>query len=450
MRFIPEEPDFGEGQLAEKVVWEALKKGLPDDAVLAHSVQLRDGVREYEIDLLVLWPRVGIAAIEVKGSKVSVADGQWYQSDRTEKRPLKSPVVQSQGSAHAFKNWIEAQLGSRLTSRSVYMVSFPYTEVRQNWEMAGCPRTLVLDKEDTSSAAELVRVAIEQEGVGSSPLAPAFMDRIVRVLGGTLGEHVAWAQDPKEAEDAQDHLTERQSVLLRATRSLPRIRFTGGAGSGKARLLCKQGKRVGLFSYNTGLSQYLQDQVAHWRHAQPAFTGEFHEYARQLGVQDGKGTDYFEEELPQLLKDLAVNMQRQQRLDAIIVDEAQDFAPLWWEALLATTKDDAEIYAFLDDHQDVYRRWSNPTTGDASPLEDLITIHIDGESNNSWRAQTPGQALAAVHVAYEVAVNRLESHFVSQEGFKLLTAVDPDAKSFWENRAALIAQDLVSRCNVSL
>ncbi len=31
---------------------------------------------------LVLWPGVGMAAIEVKGGRVSVENGQWYQSDR--------------------------------------------------------------------------------------------------------------------------------------------------------------------------------------------------------------------------------------------------------------------------------------------------------------------------------------------------------------------------------
>ena len=145
------------------------------------------------------------------------------------------------------------------------------------------------------------------------------------------------------------------------------------------------------------MKEALQDQVVHWRHAQPAFTGEFHEYARQLGVRDGKGTDYFEEELPQLLKDLAVDMQPQQRLDAIIVDEAQDFAPLWWEALLATTKDDAEIYAFLDDHQDVYRRWSNPSTGGASPLENLVTIHIDEHLRNTRKIAETFKSFAGYH-----------------------------------------------------
>lgn len=137
--------------------------------------------------------------------------------------------------------------------------------------------------------------------------------------------------------------------------------------------------------------------MSNWRHAQPVFTGEFHEYARRLGVRDGKGPTYFEEELPQLLKELAVSLQPQQPLDAVIIDEAQDFAPLWWEALLATTTDDAEIYAFLDDHQDVYRRWGNPSEDASSPLEDLVTIHIDENLRNTRKIADTFKSFAGDH-----------------------------------------------------
>jgi hypothetical protein len=393
MRCIPEEPEFGEGQLAEKAVWDSLKKSLPDDVVLAHSVHVRDGRNEYEIDLLVLWPGVGMAAIEVKGGQVTVADGQWYQSDRSNKRKILSPVAQSQSSLHALKNWLEDQLGSRLSSRCVYMVSLPYTKVRNDWAMAGCPRSLILDQSDSHSPAELVRRAIENEGGGASPLAPAFLERIVRKLGGDLDTAVGPSGNPQEDEDAQDHLTERQAVLLQATRSLPRIRFTGGAGSGKtwlavekARLLSRQGKRVGLFCYNKGLGQYLQDRVSAWRQAKPVFTGEFHEYVRGLGVPDGSGQEYFDVEMPRLLKELATTMEPHERLDAVVVDEAQDFAPLWWEALLACTKDPdgGEVYAFMDDRQDVYRRWGGATADLTSgPMATLVPIHIDENLRNT-------------------------------------------------------------------
>jgi hypothetical protein len=407
MRCIPEDPEFGEGFHAEKAVWTALKNSLPDDCVLAHSVQVRDGRNEYEIDLLVLWPNVGMAAIEVKGGQVSIADGQWYQSDRNQKRKIQSPVAQSQSSLHALKNWLENQLGSRLSSRCVYMVSLPYTDVPRDWAMAGCPRSLILDQTDSKSPAEQVRQAIENEGGGASPLAPAFLDRIVRKLGGDLDTAVVPSTTSQEDEAAQDHLTERQSVLLQATRSLPRIRFTGGAGSGKtwlavekARMLSKQGKRVGLFCYNKGLGQYLQDRVATWRQAKPVFTGEFHEYVRGLGVPDGTGQEYFDVEMPRLLKELAAGMEPQQRLDAVIVDEAQDFAPLWWDALLACTTDpDAgEVYAFMDDRQDVYQRWGGATADlTAGPTATFVPIHIDDNLRNTRKIAESFRPFAGEH-----------------------------------------------------
>ncbi|WP_285244681.1 NERD domain-containing protein [Pseudarthrobacter sp. fls2-241-R2A-127] len=407
MRCIPEEPEFGEGHHAEKAVWTSLRNSLPDDCVLAHSVQVRNGRNEYEIDLLVLWPNVGMAAIEVKGGQVSIMDGQWYQSDRTQKRRIQSPVAQSQSSLHALKNWLEQQLGARFSSRSIYMVSLPYTDVPCGWAMAGCPRPLILDQTESKSPAELVRQAIENEGGGAAPLAPAFLERLVGKLGGNLDTTVVPSTTAQEDEAAQDHLTERQSVLLEATRSLPRIRFTGGAGSGKtwlavekARMLSKQGKRVGLFCYNKGLGQYLQDRVATWRQAKPVFTGEFHEYVRGLGVPNGKGQDYFDVEMPRLLKELAAGMNPQERLDAVVVDEAQDFAPLWWEALLACTTDPSasEVYAFMDDRQDVYQRWGGATADLTNgPMASLVPIHINDNLRNTRKIAESFRPFAGEH-----------------------------------------------------
>lgn len=72
------------------------------------------------------------------------------------------------------------------------------------------------------------------------------------------------------------------------------------------------------------------------------------------------------------------------------------------------------------------------------------------ESNNTWRAKTPGQALSEDDMGYEVAKDRLESHFITEQGFVMLTASTPDPKGFWEDRAAAIGLDLISRCYVSL
>ncbi|WP_323960452.1 hypothetical protein GC088_03090 [Arthrobacter sp. JZ12] len=406
MRCIPEQPDFTDAQSAERAVWLKLRAALPDDVVLAHSVQVRHGRAEHEIDILVLWPGIGLAVIEVKGGLVGVDRGQWWQSGGKEGRhPIQSPIAQSQSSMHAFRAWIEDQIGSRLTSRFAYLACFPYTDVDRDWAMAGCPRELILDRQDLLSPAAAIRHAIETESSGATSLAPSYLERIARRLEATY--EPAAGMPGAEIEDEQDLLTERQETLLKATRDIPRIRFTGGAGSGKtwlalakARQLCRQGKRVGLFCYNKGLGQYLQNEVKNWRSARPVFTGEFHEYVRSLGIPDGAGQEYFDEDMPRMLKELASDLPPDEKFDAVIIDEAQDFAPLWWEALLACTRDPerSEVYAFMDDGQDVYRRWGGTTADVANgPAAALVPIHVDENLRNTRRIADTFKGFAGEH-----------------------------------------------------
>lgn len=72
------------------------------------------------------------------------------------------------------------------------------------------------------------------------------------------------------------------------------------------------------------------------------------------------------------------------------------------------------------------------------------------ESNNTWKAKTPGQALSEKGVDFANSKDRLESHFISKEAFKALTSPQVDPKKFWESRAELVASDLIQRCQVSL
>ncbi|MCC3273275.1 NERD domain-containing protein [Arthrobacter zhangbolii] len=407
MKCIPNEPLFGEGRLAEKAVWDALRAQLPDDVVLAHSVQVRLGRAEHEIDILVLWPGVGLTAIEVKGGKISVDQGQWYQSDRHGKHKIESPIAQSQSAQHAFKGWVTDRIGSPLVSRFAYMAAFPYTNVPQDWEMAGVPRPLVLDHDDLTDCRERLRTAIETQAQGGSPLAAKFVQRIIPLLSGDLEPSSDPSLSADELEDLQEQLTERQKVLLDCSRSIPRARFVGGAGSGKtwlavekAKRLAKEGKRVGLFCYNRGLAEHLRRQVAGWRQAKPVYVGEFHDYAVSLGVPNGSGQSYFDEDMPALMRDLAAGLPPEQKLDAIVIDEAQDFAPLWWESLLACLRDpqEGEIYAFMDERQNVYGRWDSLSAGTAlDPTAGLVTLHIDENLRNTKRIAQTFKGFAGKH-----------------------------------------------------
>jgi hypothetical protein len=72
------------------------------------------------------------------------------------------------------------------------------------------------------------------------------------------------------------------------------------------------------------------------------------------------------------------------------------------------------------------------------------------ESNNDWRAKTPGQALKEKSVTYEVAQSRLTDHFVSRKSYASLTASNPDPLGFWTSRASDIAEYVAARCIVNL
>ncbi len=297
------------------MVFEALAESLPEEAMLFHSVQLRDRSAEHEIDLLVLWPQVGIAAIEVKGGLISSSDGYWYQSDAKGKHRLKlSPMAQVQSSAHALKEVLYPLMGTRLTSRMAHIVTLPFTAWPKNYTSVGVPRELIIDRDQLPQIADQVRSAIENQGGGLAGLSPDFAERMIKHLLSSTGE---LGESPEEVnyagalsnEQVQETLTARQQILLSATRSLPRVRFVGGAGSGKtwmalqkARELSKQGLRVGLFCYNKGLGHYLKSEVGTWKQNKPVHTGEFHEYARRLGIPDGKGQEYFDVTMPQLLR----------------------------------------------------------------------------------------------------------------------------------------------------
>lgn len=72
------------------------------------------------------------------------------------------------------------------------------------------------------------------------------------------------------------------------------------------------------------------------------------------------------------------------------------------------------------------------------------------ESNNTWRAKAPGQALSEMAMEYAIASERLRSHFITEDAFDALTDAQPKPREFWELRAGAIANKLLSSCQVQL
>ncbi len=73
------------------------------------------------------------------------------------------------------------------------------------------------------------------------------------------------------------------------------------------------------------------------------------------------------------MTDLATQLDPGHRFDAIVVDEAQDFADAWWDPLLAALRDDETggLYVFTDEGQRVFHRHGSPPV----PLVPLVLDH---------------------------------------------------------------------------
>ena len=104
-------------------------------------------------------------------------------------------------------------------------------------------------------------------------------------------------------------------------------------------------QRVALICYLWGPAAHLRRVTAAWgRKDRPAFVGRFEELALQWGVRTYEQvlaqwhgpatpptvTDYYERLLPEEMARVAADVPEGQRFDAVVVDEAQDFADTWW------------------------------------------------------------------------------------------------------------------------
>ena len=195
-------------------------------------------------------------------------------------------------------------------------------------------------------------------------------------------------------EERAARLTAEQAELLKVTRLLRRVEIRGGAGSGKTVLALTQarelsaggqgrsGERVALLCYSIGLAQHFRRVVASWdRRKRPAFVGTFEDLGRYVGVEETAerdDSDFWERRLPAQMSSLASNLLDGKRFDAIVVDEAQDFADDWWTPLLGVMRDQEEggLYAYSDEHQRVFARFGRPSVA-------LVPLVLDRNLRNT-------------------------------------------------------------------
>lgn len=391
---------------SERDVWRALCDQLgPDDLLLA-NVHVTSRRQDHELDMVVGLQGYGVVVVEVKGKGITYEGDEWVIRRRGQLRRT-DPVTQAREGMYAMRDSLYAypRWGDRERVRFGHAVVFPYDTFPDDFALPDCPRWRITDRLQLDGLVDRLRAVLEHQDAPYRVADHEDLDTIEDWRYGRLPLQRDLVAQAADREADADRLTADQAVLLDAIRLLGRAEIRGGAGSGKtwlaleqARRLAHQGRRVALLCYSRGLATFLQRRTQGWdRKDRPAYVGTFHGLgdAWGAGVRTDNDTDldYWERALPAQMVALADQLPEGRRFDAVVVDEVQDFADAWWEALLAALKDPetGQIYAFADDGQRVFPRFAD------TPIS-MPTLLLDQNLRNTRQIAETFQSLGATRM----------------------------------------------------
>ncbi len=377
---------------SERLVWETLARQVDEETELVANLRLTSRKKDHELDIVVLRPGVGVVVVEVKGGSVWVDPaGQWWSGGGARQSRVR-PVDQARDGKFALRDFIEADprwKNRHSRVRFGHAIVLPYTDLAEDFATLDCPRWMVSGRGDLDDlAGRILGVATLQENEQRVPTAQD-VELINEILTGRSFPTYDITSEADEREAVADRLTQEQAALLKITRLIPRMEVRGGAGSGKTILALTQAKeltrgqgerrpqRVALLCYSIGLSQYFKRQLSGVpRNHRPAFAGSFEDLANAWGIStdhDRNDAAFWERDLAAQMADVASGLPEGQRFDAIIVDEAQDFADHWWQPLMKALKDEETggLYVYSDENQRIFPRYGQPPV----PLVPLVLDH---------------------------------------------------------------------------
>lgn len=481
------------GRDAEARVEQAVRRALPAGARVYPNFRwtapTRPGgpARDGEADLVVVHPEYGLLVIETKSGTIARdAFGRWYAAGRL--LPV-SPFEQAKTSAHALVGLVKSdprwadRLGWEL--RALHAVACPDVDRASLAERGRqlptglgpeAPLAILLDRSDladpAATRAALERVFAFWSGDGSRDrrLDPEQLEIIDAVLNPVVLLRPLLAGDLEAGERALVRPTEAQLRVLDILQREPRASIVGPAGSGKtilaiekARRLAEAGRHVLLVCFNIPL------QAALARHPDlgPLIAAgrldvhTFHQLCERLGGAAGTlpprparpGSEWFEQALPRALDEAIDRLD--ERWEAIVVDEGQDFALGWLTSLtmLLTDPEAGCFYLFHDPAQAIYRRdevaqlglreyWLPGNCRNARPIHDLVfrfyagavpadPMRDDGRPAEIVAAE-PGPATTAA--LGDVLHRLVKAELVPADRIAVLTGVSLTKSEAWRQR----------------
>ena len=375
---------------AEAKIYESCKNQLKDKYLILHSISwvhknVSGDIRDGEADFVIFDPDGGFIVIEVKGGGIrydSVRD-LWFSTDRKNiEHKIKNPFRQSLSQKNVILNNIQNHKdykylnGRLLMGHAVFFV-------------------------DLDNIAELSNSKVPQEIVGGRFHLNKFQQWVEGVFSyysgqtdrfdplGTIGISIVkdlFCKDIhvkpllkfelEKEEEKRIKLTEEQARIFTMLGSRKKALISGGAGTGKTLLaiqlatnLASDGHRTLLICYNNLLGGLLESNAMAIKNLEASSYFSFIS-SQAVKVKNITGRDLLKEaqeaypgddtydiQLPYALA-LAAEVINE-KFDAIIVDEGQDFHDEYWMGVEDFLVKDGYFYIFYDNNQRIYNKPTN-------------------------------------------------------------------------------------------
>jgi hypothetical protein len=377
----------------EQKVFEFFDKNLPTDWEIFIQPHF-NGLRP---DFILLNPSVGIAVFEVKDWDLQRTN-YYVQPSRSAPSQFELWATFQKKNVRVKDNPFEKVL---LYKESISKLYSPQINDNLSLITAG----IIFTKTDTQTLHELFTPFYQSKNIlgkakayhplaGCDALAsndlntvfPSAKWRSSKIMQPQMAEDLRrWLIEPDFAATQRQPLeldTKQRRLAISRTKSGYR-RIRGAAGSGKSLVLAARAaqlsiekKEVLVVSFNITLWHYLRDLAV--RYPMPGKTINryitwlhFHEWCKQVICnQAGLNNEYNnlwndDSDPSEVLETNMVNLANQAidiagekliKYDAILVDEGQDYNPIWWNTLRRVLRDNGEMLLVADETQDLYKR----------------------------------------------------------------------------------------------
>ncbi|HOB35176.1 MAG TPA: AAA family ATPase [Bacillota bacterium] len=349
--------DEGEARLYRAV------QNLPEDYTVVYKYQFCDAVTGavvWQADLVIIHPLRGYVVFKVHLGEVGFFNGRWHEYSQGAYRQMaRDPLAQARSAAYAIARLYREKTGWNFPLSFDIGLCFPNCTKFQGLAPAFVkPGNLILGKDLDGLAVRVAEIFAALPRAGRDAGA---IGRLTDILTASFKLYnTLEAQIRSFAHRAEHKFTQEQERILEETELNKRMVFYGAAGTGKtmlavekARRLAEAGKKVALTCFNKHLAgQFPADMenltARHFHGLLEMFTGS------KPPADPRAQHRYFEDELPRRGLEYFSGLPQEQKFDALIVDEGQDFRPHWFQCLAAMIKEDGEFYVFADPSQNIF------------------------------------------------------------------------------------------------